>query len=179
MKPSAVAEKAVLDWLTASGISQENITSDGNWISFSSTTQEANFLLDTDFLTYRSTFKPDLTIVRTRNVFLPQSVMQYVQMVHPTTFFSKAPQVMSPRIRYSQRVQDIDSAVPCEISTTPQCLRDLYKIGGVTPNKDTSGFIGVAGFLDELPSHSDLDKMIAKTSPWATGANYTSYALLS
>lgn len=47
------------------------------------------------------------------------------------------------------------------------------------PNKDTSGFIGIAGFLDEYPSHSDLDSMIAKTSPWAKGANYTSYSLQS
>ncbi|TLD39767.1 tripeptidyl-peptidase-like protein [Venturia nashicola] len=177
MRPSATGKKAVMEWLTASGISQQNITLDGNWISFSSTANEANFLLDTEFLSYRSTSKPDMTIIRTRNVFLPQSVVQYVQMVHPTTYFPKAPQAISPAVQYSRKVEDINSAVPCEKYTTPQCLRDLYKIGGVVPNNDTSGFIGIAGFLGQYPSHLDLDMMIEKTSPWAKGANYTSYSL--
>lgn len=151
----------------------------GNWISFSSTAQEADYLMDTEFLTYRSTTsEQDLAIVRTRNVFLPQSIMQYVQMIHPTTHFStKAPQP-NP-VQLFSRVETKKVAVPCEKSTTPQCLRDLYKIVGVVPNKDTSGFVGIAGFLDEYPSHSDLDSMIAKTSPWAKDANYTSYSLQS
>lgn len=179
MRPSAAGEGAVLDWLTASGISRENIETDGNWLSFSATTSEANYLLDTEFLTYRSLVKADLTVIRTRNVFLPQSVMQYVQMVHPTTYFAKVRQAMSSPVQYNQRVDDINSAVPCENTTTPQCLRDLYRIKDFVPSKDASGFIGIAGFLGEYPSHSDLDMMIAKTSPWAVGANYTSYSLFS
>lgn len=132
--------------------------------------------MDTEFLAYKSTSQ-DLAIVRTRNVFLPQSIMQYVQMIHPTTHFSTKEPQPSPVQSFLRAA--VKAAVPCEKSTTPQCLRDLYKIGGVVPSKDTSGFIGIAGFLDEYPSHSDLDSMIAKTSPWAKGANYTSYSLQS
>lgn len=177
MKPSAAGEKAVLDWLKDSAIQQEDIRINGNWISFSATTEQANELMDTNFLTYRSTSMDDVTIVRTRTVFLPQSILPYVQLVHPTTQFSRVRHRGSP-IDPFQRATVKETAVACDRSTTPKCLRDLYKIEGVIPD-EKSGFIGVAGFLDEYPSHSDLDVMISKTAPWAKGASYTSYALKS
>lgn len=173
MKPPVVAEKAVLDWLKAAGIEkQEN---NGNWISFTCTVKQADDLMDARFLTYRSTSKQDLTIVRTRDVFLPQNIVHYVQLIHPTTHFSKVRDHVNS-MEFLQRTVDDNSAVSCDALTTPTCLRDLYRIGGVVPDAQ-SGFIGIAGFLGEYPAHSDLDIMIAKTAPWAKGANYTSYSL--
>jgi tripeptidyl-peptidase-1 len=177
MKPSAAGERAVLDWLKDSAIQQDNIKINGNWVRFSATVEQADELMDANFLTYRSTSMDDMAIVRTRTVFLPKSILPYVQLVHPTTQFSRVRNHGSS-IDSFQRATVNETAVSCNKATTPKCLRDLYKIEGVIPDEN-SGFIGVAGFLDEYPSHSDLDVMISKTAPWAKGANYTSYALKS
>ncbi|QDS72513.1 hypothetical protein FKW77_000095 [Venturia effusa] len=170
VKPSSRGREAVINWLATSGASGRNVMTNGNRISFSLTVQEANDLMDTEFLTYRSTSEQTRTVVRTTHVSLPQSVVQYVKAVHPTTFFPKAERLTRRARLVSRSVSK--SSVACEKDITPQCIRDLYNIKGVVPD-EKSGFIGVPGFNDEFPSHSDLDMMIAKTSPMAKGANYT------
>jgi hypothetical protein len=89
MRPPSVGTNTVKDWLKSSSIQASSIKIDANWISFTATAEQANAMMDAKFVTYRSTVRDDIAAVRTREVFLPSSIIQYVQLIHPTTQFAQ------------------------------------------------------------------------------------------
>lgn len=54
------------------------------------------------------------------------------------------------------------AAVNCNTSTTPECLKDLYKTKGYVPRADIGNTLGVAGYLEEWASYSDIAQFYAE-----------------
>lgn len=173
MKPTSQGINVVMDWLNQSSIHRSDIRIHGEWIDFVATARQADEMMDAEFLSYRSLVDTKTTNIRTRQVSLPQDVITYVKLIHPTTHFEPT-KPRQPEIQ-SFRVADTNEPdASCSRSITPKCLRDLYHIRGVTPDPSKSGFIGVAGFLGEYPAQSDLTQFLQEYAEGVQDAKYTS-----
>jgi tripeptidyl-peptidase-1 len=175
LRPSSAATTAVVDWLKESGVHAADIQDDGEWINFVTTIGQVEVMLDTKFNLYQNVNKLSLKKIRTLHYSLPKVLLEYVDMVQPTTRFAQ----IKP-----ERSQIIDkeiigpvgtglNATACNVSITPTCLRELYNIKGFTPDPEEGGFIGVSGFLEQYAQYGDLAQWVPEYAPWAAGANFS------
>lgn len=99
-------------------------------------------------------------VVRTLEYSLPDVFNGHVDMVQPTTFFGLKPMRSAIKNIHafdeaSFNTDAVDAVTGCSGSTiTPECLSNLYSFSGATAYTD--GLMGIAGFLEEYPSKSDL-----------------------
>lgn len=180
VKPTEYATHTVLKWLYASGVENHDIENDGgDFVNFVTTVAKANAMMDTNFGIYRSSAGHEK--VRTLNYSLPSNVMQYVEMVQPTTRFGQIRPQFS-WIKDKQVIGKVDSNTVSTASTsvdancsqaiTPACLQELYNIKGFTPNRSSAGFIGINGFLNQFARYSDLQKFANQYAPFVKNASF-------
>jgi tripeptidyl-peptidase-1 len=175
LRPSSTATISVIDWLKEGGVQETDIQDDGQWIKFVATICQAEALLDTKFSLFQHTNRKTLSKIRTLKYSLPKELMQYIDMVQPTTRFAQI------RPERSQIIDEVilDSAgtelndTRCNNTVNPTCLRELYKITGFTPDAKAGGRIGISGFLEQYAQYGDLAKWIPDYAPWAAGANFS------
>lgn len=178
LRPSNEASRAVINWLKASGVQDADIEDDGEWIKFAADINQVEAMLDTKFNLYQSIVKPSISKIRTLQYSLPQELLQYIDLVTPTTRFAQI-KPQGNEVHDKEIIGDIAtiaSAVndtACNVTITPTCLRDLYNIKGFTPNPKQCGFIGVSGFLEQYAQYGDLAQWQPTYAPWATEANFT------
>ena len=181
LQPSKEASAAVLNWLESQGVPEADVEDDGDWINFWVPTVEAERILDTKFYYYSSSFGT-LERIRTLRYSVPANLLQYIQMIQPTTRFG---QLRAERNRISQHFEigppQGDSLLYpgeglnvkfCNNTVTPQCLRALYNFGdfkGTNHNR-----IGVCGYLKEYAKYKDFAQFTVKYAPYAAGCNFTS-----
>jgi tripeptidyl-peptidase-1 len=181
-RPTEESSNTVLEWLRHSGV--EKVDNKGEWIHFTTTTGQANKLLNTNFKVYRHGEDKESDSIRTTEVFFPQNVLPHVKMIHPTTRFVHLKAQTSLIHEMSDiidepvsRVIAPDQARVCGSGVDPKCIRKLYKIGDVakvsgSPSRYTvgklqvdaqnAGQIGIAGFLDQYARFSDLDQFVGQ-----------------
>ncbi len=156
--PSAATTTAVQYWLTDAGITQQELSSDGHWIYFSTTVGSANALLNTTFLTYENS---GVSKLRTTQYSIPDSLAQHIDLIIPTTYFGKTvanlPVVPAP----SKTKRDTDASqstidASCQTSITPSCLKQLYNIGDYKPDPNSGSRLGFGSFLNQSAIYSDL-----------------------
>ena len=98
--------------------------------------------------------------MRTLEYSLPDVLAEHVKMVQPTTFFGlRQMRSTISRVRplgeTVEAVESVSKVTGCTSgSITPKCLANLYSFTSAPAL--TAGKMGVAGFLDEWPSKSDL-----------------------
>ena len=160
LAPSSEASPAVEAWLKSAGVMQ--INSDGEWVTFAATVGTANKLLGTQFNYYES---DGVTKLRTTEYSLPRNVVQYIDIITPTTYFGKTTAQL-PTVPSVQRTLEprqaanstsnsvIDSS--CKTSITPTCLKEIYNIGSYTPNANSGSKIAFGSFLNESARTQDL-----------------------
>ncbi|KAF2405189.1 subtilisin-like protein [Trichodelitschia bisporula] len=180
LQPSPGAVGDVLSWLVRYGVNQDSIVTNVNWITFTATVTQAEAMMDTEFGIYTQPSRPDVTTIRTLHYSIPQDLFRYVDMVQPTTRFS---QLTSQRNHIRERVRlgkpdaesDTTSTDPtfCNRTMTPSCLKALYCIDDYLPRTNDTGFVGVAGFLDESAQYEDFISFTSQFAPWANGTNFT------
>jgi tripeptidyl-peptidase-1 len=99
-------------------------------------------------------------VVRTLEYSLPDAFKGHIDMVQPTTFFGlKAMRSTIKNVHAfdgsTMNTNAVEAVTGCSGSTiTPKCLSNLYSFSGATAY--TNGLMGIAGFLSEHPSKSDL-----------------------
>ncbi|KAG4025185.1 hypothetical protein MFRU_064g00220 [Monilinia fructicola] len=149
--PSAGANDAVTSWLTGAGA--QNIVSDGHTITFATTIEKANSILNASFQTYTNN---GVSKVRTTHYSVPDDVAKHIDLIFPTTYFGKtvanAPTKLSKRATLATNA----STDACSKYVTPQCIKQLYSIGNYTPSVSSGSRIGFGSFLNESASYSDL-----------------------
>jgi tripeptidyl-peptidase-1 len=181
--PDPLASERVLGWLKDGGIHEASLEQRGEWIKFNATTAQASDLMKTKFQIYRHLGKRESDVIRTTEVNLPQSIIEDVKMIHPTTRFSMMKE-QSTTIHKSVDLTDSsevnrlaldldDGDSSCTHSITPKCLMKLYKIGGVTIYPEKAGRLGVGGFLDQFARFKDLAQFVQETAQWAGNATFT------
>lgn len=83
-------------------------------------------------------------------------------MVQPTTFFGfKATISKVTPATAAEYADDADAVAGCTSGVTPECLSNLYNFASSTAAQ-SNGLIGIAGFLEQWPSQSDLKNFLGK-----------------
>lgn len=84
---------------------------------------------------------------------LPSALQQHIELVSPSTFFGFPKK--GPKTSPVKPASTETSQAGCSgYGITPSCLSSLYNYGGA--KSYSNGRMGIAGFLEEYPSQSDL-----------------------
>jgi len=184
LRPVPEATAGILGWLQASGIKQEDIEDDNEWINFVASVEQAERMMDTNFHVYESVVKP-VQKVRTLQYSVPEDLAKYIDVIQPTTRFGQVrPQsnhifesFVQGKVNHgSGRIKTagaLDIAAACNRTITPDCLKELYQITGYTPDADKAGFVGINGFLEQWAQYADLEDFVSTYTPDAAGANFS------
>ncbi|KAK3989637.1 peptidase S8/S53 domain-containing protein, partial [Cladorrhinum sp. PSN332] len=175
--PSEAATSAVVGWLQAHGIQP---AVDNDWVTFTTTVDKANRLLDARFAWYR--YSDDKTPkIRALSYAVPDEVARHIDLVQPTTRFGQPNAQRSTifdvyrpeRVHGSKFALADDQAPPnCGRTIVPSCLRDLYNVK-YTPSNDPANKVAFASFLEQYARYDDLQKFQAQYLPAAKGQNFT------
>jgi len=177
VRPAPESVELVENWLEAHGIDFESDECDlqrspaGDWITVSVPVRKAEEMLDTEYGVYQH--KRDLSnlVVRSLSYSLPRALHDHVDVVTPTTMFGtmrpmRSISFFAPPDKVAISESSGGQTVPgpsgfpvplsCNTTVTPTCLMDLYGTAGYTPVSIDKNSIGIAGYLDEFASFSDL-----------------------
>ena len=159
LKPTDDANAAVLNWLKDAGVTK--LTSDGEWVRFATTVGQANKLLDANFMYYES---EGVKKLRTLQYSIPDSLVQHVDLVTPTTYFGKTA-AQAPVLHYSEdHIASRQVSASCSSSITPACLKQLYNVGTYAPSATSGSKIGFGNFLNQTARTADLTSYESRNS---------------
>lgn len=109
--------------------------------------------------------------IRTLEYSLPDALKGHVDVVQPTTFFGLRAMrsMIKQHEEFDESVLNVDgteAVTGCSGSTvTPTCLANLYSF--TTAPATTTGLMGIAGFLKQWPSKTDLTTFMNKYAYFA------------
>ena len=163
--PVSEAAPAVEAWLKAGGV--QDIHTEREYVIFAAPVETANKLLNTQFHYYEN---EGLTKLRTTGYSVPNDLSQYIDFVHPTTYFGKTtaqvpfPQphqdkiVLTPRNANSTNGTTNGTAIDasCKDLITPQCIKEIYNIGNYTADPNSGSKIAFGSFLNQSARTQDL-----------------------
>ncbi len=162
----------VKSWLSQSGAS--NVVSDGSMVSFTTTVDKANKMLDTKFNAYTND-NGQTHKVGTMAYSVPDELSDHIDLVAPTTYFGsmKAHRAVPNAPRPEKGLERRQISASCErtisypISATknisitllgPDCFKELYNIGTYQAHPNSGSTIAFGNFLNQSASYSDLAK---------------------
>jgi tripeptidyl-peptidase-1 len=184
LKPRDASTSTVLAWLAAAGIKQEDIENDGEWVNFKVAVKTAEEMLDTKFSVYAHE-EDKKELVRTLKYSVPKSVAEHINLIQPTTRFSRMlperstvfEKVKGGRADKKPHAPEIPvqplNVTACNATITPACLRSLYNVGDYYPDPAVHSKFAAAGYLEEYAIYDDLETFTEMYAPYAIGANFT------
>lgn len=173
--PSEAARSAVVEWLESHGI-QPAVNND--WVTFATTVDKANRLLQTRFAWYQ--YADDKTPkIRALSYAVPDEVARHIDLVQPTTRFGQ-PNAQKSTIFEMHRPERVagtkfalaGDAVNCSRTIVPSCLKDLYDVR-YTPPIDPANKVAFASFLEQYARYEDFQSFQSQYLPAAKGQNFT------
>jgi tripeptidyl-peptidase-1 len=176
LQPTASSVDAVLQWLKEAGIT--DVQQDADWMSFQTTVETANHLLEANFQYYVNRYK-HIERLRTLEYSIPDSLTSHVNLVTPTTRFG---QLHPNRITLHGKAKAADetfrkavqsASTDCNSAITPQCLKDLYKVGDYQADDSNGNKVAFASYLEQYARYSDLALFEQDIAPYAQGLNFT------
>jgi tripeptidyl-peptidase-1 len=179
----------VTSWLEHNNVptSLTSITHGRSWLTLTGLpVSQANALLGVSYQLYRHTETSE-TVLRTTSYALPDALHDHVQTIAPTTYFgsptpfrqtshtsSNAFTLPNGDLDLQRELESfsLDSPAPvnCSNVTTPSCLRMLYKTGGYVPRVPSRNGLGIAGYLGNFVSGTDLKEFMTLFRPDAVGS---------
>lgn len=174
VQPSPQANEAVVNWLNSEGVSK--VSSDGTVVTFSTTIETANRILNADFQGYE---RSGIAKIRTTKYSVPQDVAEHIDIVHPTTFFGKTQAFAPVHARFGHTIETFEAAdlekrqqpqsvttgantkqqtvdKACEKYISPACVKQLYNIGNYTALASSGSKLGFGSFINQTASKEDL-----------------------
>lgn len=174
--PEATSVEDVRKWLEDAGIT--DIQQDADWMTFHTTVETANDLLDANFQYYINSVK-HVERLRTLEYSIPESLMSHVNLVTPTTRFG---QLHANRHHMHSKAVAADEAFKkavmkaehdCNSAITPQCLKDIYSVGDYKADPNNGNKVAFASYLEQYARYADLAEFEQNIAPWAVGENFT------
>ncbi|KAI0103844.1 tripeptidyl-peptidase [Nemania sp. FL0031] len=177
--PTQEAVSSVLSWLTSSNIKP---LVNNDWITFSTTVETANELLNTTFAWYQYE-KGGSPKLRTLDYSVPDELADSIDLIQPTTRFGQLGakkstifdmHILGPVDEEAKVNAQAASAAVADCNTsqiTPACIKSLYNIH-YTPAA-TGNLVAFASYLEEYARYSDLASFETKWLPAAAGQNFT------
>ncbi|OKL56859.1 Tripeptidyl-peptidase sed3 [Talaromyces atroroseus] len=170
LQPSAEVQDAVVSWLHSENVSENLMEVNGDWVKFIVPVKQAERMLNTTFYIYhdeaQTTFR-----VRTLEYSVPREVYQHVQLIQPTTHFGRNKAHKS--LVLNQKELELGIGVDCNTSITPDCLRELYKLGDFEASPDSRNKLGISGYLEQYARYDDLEVFLEEFAPTMTNSNFT------
>ena len=129
-------------------------------------------------------------MVRTTAYSLPEHLHDHVELIQPTTMFSRMKSLkttfhVNPTALTSASVAAADAPpikVPsasggqvdasCNMTITISCLQQLYNAVGFKPAADNGNQIGITGYLEEFANIQDLQSFYADQLPAALNTSF-------
>jgi len=140
----------------------------GDWLTYRVTVAQAESMLKTKYNVYQHKDTGE-QVVRTLSYGLPKELHSHIAVIAPTTYFGtfqsmRATSFLQPDPKVAESDQNSDlspvsaATVPASCSTTitPACLRALYNTTDYVPKSTATNKLGVAGYLKQYASTSDL-----------------------
>jgi len=166
-------------WLTHCDVDPSSVHRSGgkDWITVRVSVAQAERMLGTKYNVYRHS-KTSEDVIRTLSYSLPTILSGHIDVVAPTTYFGtmrsmKTTSFKQPEIKpIDSNVNAID-ATNCSSTITPACLRALYKTASYTPTATDRNSLGIAGYLEQFASFTDLQTFFKKFRHDAIGSNFT------
>lgn len=181
--PSPGSQGAVRDWLAGNGI-EPLLRND--WITFTTTTRQANTLLNSSFAWYQYQGGGDPKL-RTLSYSVPDHIVPHIDLVQPTTRFGQLGAQKST-IFEMHRVDDGKDISPvankkvaasnqkadaeCGYKITPTCLKLLYNIN-YTASASPENKVAFASYLEEYARYDDFKTFQEAFVSKAFGQNFT------
>ncbi|KAI0048738.1 subtilisin-like protein [Auriscalpium vulgare] len=192
----------VNDWLSHHGVPSSSVSTshNGGWLTVSSVpVSQADALLGASYQVYRHAETND-TLLRTVGYSLPAILHDHINTVAPSTYFGgprawrktshltpngkilpdgdaeiQAEIAALAKAKEASRLPGSLATVPssCSSTITPSCLRALYNSSTYTPKATSQNVLGIAGYLEEYASHTDLKTFLTKFRSDATAAAFT------
>lgn len=185
MTPHSSSVEAVESWLAFHNIDRIGRVGVGSeWVTLRLSVAEAERLLGAKYHIFHNSASGQ-RVVRTLAYSLPRELHQHIDVISPTTYFStlrsmRATSFLQPEIKaLVEDIKDVllpdpTGAIPgsCETMITPACLRALYKTEDYVPVSTDKNKIGIAGYLNEFASTSDLQTFFDQFRPEAKGSSF-------
>ncbi|KAI1747883.1 tripeptidyl-peptidase [Xylaria castorea] len=177
--PTDEAVSSVVSWLSNSHIKP---LVNNDWITFSTTVETANELLNTTFAWYQYA-KGGSPKLRTLDYSVPDDLAKNIDLIQPTTRFGQLGarkssifdmQILGPADEEAKIKATGTSAAVTDCNTsqiTPACLKSLYNI----KYKPTASgnLVAFASYLEEYARYSDLVSFESKWATSASGQNFS------
>ncbi|KAI9060406.1 subtilisin-like protein [Trametes sanguinea] len=166
--PKADALDAVNSWLKTHGFEATPLSPSGDWVAFRTSVGEANKLFNANY----SIFTHDATgvqVTRTMAYSLPDDLVGYVDLVHPTTSFPN-PDISGAHVavkRAAPMLAKRNFTFPSNCSddeTVPACLQMLYNIP-LTPATNPKNRLGVTGKWSQSAHYASLKTFLMTFRP--------------
>ncbi|CRG88197.1 tripeptidyl-peptidase I [Talaromyces islandicus] len=172
LQPSAESSKAVMTWLKSEGVSEDLTTVSSDWIKFIVPVKQAERMLNTTFYVFHDDDSNSYR-VRTLEYSVPHRIHRYIQLIQPTTHFGRSKPHRSLVFNKAEVDAPNKAAVDCGTSVTPDCLRQLYKLGDFVASPDPRNKLGISGYLEQYARYDDLEAFLQAYAPKMTDANFT------
>ncbi|KAF5333534.1 hypothetical protein D9611_002701 [Ephemerocybe angulata] len=188
VKPYPTSLDAVNDWLKGHGFAEVELDRSPakDWVSIKVPVKVAEKMLGTKYNIWKHDESGD-TLVRTTSYSLPKSLHAHIDVIQPTTMFSRfnplattlhlpdaplraAITYKAPSRASDARLASIDPA--CSASITVNCLKQLYNAVGYVPKAPEKNSIGVTGYLEEFANENDLKAFYAEQVPEAVNSTF-------
>ncbi|KAJ7223937.1 tripeptidyl peptidase A [Mycena rebaudengoi] len=187
--PHPASLESVDQWLTSYGIPKSNLVRSPakDWVSVTLPIPLAEKMLNTASITYWTwEHTSGDTLVRTTTYSLPMHLHQHIELVQPTTMFSrrKGPiaeqfhpeDVQVPNLRGSLMplTKPHHSIVDpsCATGITIKCIMTLYNAIGYKPKATRKNAIGITAFLQQNANIRDLQFFYHQQLPAAVNSTF-------
>ena len=162
-RPHPHTKEAVNSWLEHHAIEKSKIahvSGAGDWLTVRVSVAQAERMLGTKYNVYHHPVSGQ-RVVRTMGYSLPRELHSHIDVVAPTTYFGTihsmwATSFLQPDIKPVSNAVNVAVPSSCSSTITPTCLRDLYNTSTYVPAATNVNKLGVAGYLGEFASTSDL-----------------------
>ncbi|KAI0455250.1 tripeptidyl-peptidase [Xylaria acuta] len=175
--PTDEAVSSVVSWLSNSNIKP---LVNNDWITFSTTVETANELLNTTFAWYQYE-KGGSPKLRTLDYSVPDELAKNIDLIQPTTRFGQLGarkstifdmQILGPADEEAKVKATGAAAADCNTSQiTPACLKSLYNIQYTPPA--SGNLVAFASYLEEYARYSDLASFESRWLSTASGQNFS------
>ncbi|KAI0758086.1 tripeptidyl peptidase A [Fomes fomentarius] len=181
----------VNEWLASHGLYEDSLSRSParDWVLVKVPVSLAEEMLKTEYHVWTHDASGD-AVVRTTSYSLPEHLHDHVELVQPTTMFSRmkklkssfhfnpVPLVSSPVDAATAPPINVPSAsgghvdASCNTTITITCLQQLYNAVGFQPSAKNGNQIGITGYLEEFANIQDLQSFYADQRPDALNSSF-------
>ncbi|KAF8165607.1 Pro-kumamolisin, activation domain-containing protein [Crassisporium funariophilum] len=187
--PHPESIESVNDWLATFGIMEEDILRSPakDWVTLKVPVNLVEKMLDTTYHVWKHEGSGD-HLVRTTSYSLPSSLHDHIDVIQPTTMFSRfkeqkssifrpsnlapVPATSSTSLKISNAETGVTVDASCNQVITVSCLQQLYNAVGYAPSAKSKNSIGITGYLEQFANLQDLQSFFVDQVPAAINSTF-------